>query len=631
MVADLNLDGDPNKLAPSIVFSSFFGPHGRIATLRIVDGRTCEEQFALGDPEDPDDADRPEAGSQFAIGDLNGDVPEGGRPEIVGMHRLPGPLNEWAPNGTQPIAWEITGTPGTLELRTLWKARVCGGVNDEAPIKAFQFAAPVLADLNDDGSPEIVIGQLVLDSSGCVLNEDVRTADDPQAAVVSGQGTMADVDLDGSLELVTHEGIYEWNAGSWVLEDYASAWTAAVKKGGRVALADLGHYSALDGRPATDPFPEIIVVSQEVPGYEPRSTGAIRAFTLTGDILFSRELPFNDPCDDTDCFGGHGGPPTASDFDGDGQVEFAASGNVFYTVFDPDCLSGGVPSERPGGQCAQSSENIPPAGQRDGVLWAVPSQDFSSSATGSSVFDFNGDGKSEVMYRDEVQLRVLDGATGDLVYQHAVTSGTGSEYPVVADVDGDFASELVVVGREGLFVLREPEDRWVSSRPIWNQHDYSVTHVNDDATIPRTSDWVNNWEVEGLNNYRQNAQGRLGATALADLTVELDDLGSLCDADAERTQLSARVCNRGTNPVSDGALVTFRAQSSDGEDAGSICSVTTETLLDVGDCTKVTCEGEWGKTDNVIVDVDPEGEIADCHPGNNMGSGSQTLCEVVVR
>src|SRR5690606_27875615 len=53
-------------------------------------------------------------------------------------------------------------------------------------------------------------------------------------------------------------------------------------------------------------------------------------------------------------------------------------------------------------------------------------------------------------------------------------------------------------GRYGLVVLRDRLDRWASSRPLWNQHAYSVTNVNDDATIPSTSQWLPNYTQPGL-------------------------------------------------------------------------------------------------------------------------------------
>ena len=50
-------------------------------------------------------------------------------------------------------------------------------------------------------------------------------------------------------------------------------------------------------------------------------------------------------------------------------------------------------------------------------------------------------------------------------------------------------------------------DRWVRTRPIWNQHTYHITNINDDGTIPAVED--DNWlspAGDPFNNYRQNVQ-----------------------------------------------------------------------------------------------------------------------------
>lgn len=102
IVADLNLDLDKNKLQPSVILTTWAqvnGPDGgseRIGVLRVFDGRTCAEQMRIGGPDDPDvEQNRPAYGTQWAVGDLDGDVGAGntGHPEIVGMHRTTGTIS----------------------------------------------------------------------------------------------------------------------------------------------------------------------------------------------------------------------------------------------------------------------------------------------------------------------------------------------------------------------------------------------------------------------------------------------------------------------------------------------------------------------------------------------------------
>ncbi|MEL6759744.1 MAG: hypothetical protein AAFP04_05015 [Myxococcota bacterium] len=80
-----------------------------------------------------------------------------------------------------------------------------------------------------------------------------------------------------------------------------------------------------------------------------------------------------------------------------------------------------------------------------GALWMRTSQDISSAATGTSVFDFQGDGKAEVLYGDECFFRVYNGENGNLIFERPNSHRTATEYPLVVDVDGDAQSEILVV------------------------------------------------------------------------------------------------------------------------------------------------------------------------------------------
>ena len=120
---------------------------------------------------------------------------------------------------------------------------------------------------------------------------------------------------------------------------------------------------------------------------------------------------------------------------------------------------------------------------------------------------------------------------------------------------------------------------------------------------------------------------------IADLTVVLDQIGDLCQGQSGTRDLHAKVCNRGTNPVQDGATVRFVEvpKGATGGDGGipagkTLCEVSTSKLLKPGDCEVVTCSGDLSGQGDVYVVVDPEHKVADCHPGNNDGAGSLALC-----
>jgi len=355
--------------------------------------------------------------------------------------------------------------------------------------------------------------------------------------------------------------------------------------------------------------------------------------TPSGRIVFG---PYDLPAESGQV-AGRGGPPTIGDFDGDGRREFAVAGGSRYTVFDLDC-------DLPSGTGA-GCDRV--AGLPRGVLWSRPSQDFSSNVTGSSVFDFDADGIAEVVYGDECFLRIYRGTDGEVLFSQAASSGTGYEYPVIADVDGDFNSEIVVamtmgvscpamdpifsgsssfVQGQGIVVFRDAMDRWAASRPIWNQHAYHVTHVTDQGAIPRTSSWVPNYSTPELNNFRMNAQGDLERTGAADLTVALAD--DVCGA-MGATNLRANVCNRGTNPVPDGARVVFYEGDPDAG-ASIACETSLPRLLDVGECSSVSCSYTVpDDAPDIVVVVDPDGEVFECRDGNKRGVIPAVFCGLI--
>jgi len=345
------------------------------------------------------------------------------------------------------------------------------------------------------------------------------------------------------------------------------------------------------------------------------STGMARVQTLEGTVVFGPvALPG----------GGTGGPPTIADFDGDGRREFASAGGTQYVVFDFDCLAGGDPVKC-GGQAPGT-----------GILWTQPSQDASSNVTGSSVFDFDYDGKAEAVYADECFLRVYDGTTGKVIYSVARSSGTTYENPVIVDADGDFHTEIVSAVNDyagalgcpatdslfpaaafqqnhGIVVLRDAQERWAASRPVWNQHAYAVTHVGDHGEIPKTSAVALNWKDPKLNDFRQNVQGDLEALGQPDLTAGGDVGAVKCQGTI--ATIEARVCNRGTLPMVSGTEVTFYDGSAQGPE---LCTAQIPVALGVSQCTVVSCQADLaGKMHDIYVLVDPKGQTLECHEMNN--------------
>ncbi len=578
LVVDFDFDDDPSTLRPSIVFTTTGG--GGDEVLRVIDGATCALQHVV--------TPGAQNASNVALGDLDGD----GRAEIV------------ANVGGTAKAYAYDVAAGAFAER--WSAATCAGGTRTAHAGAgAQGYSPSIHDLDDDGVPEVLIGGTVYGADGCV-----RATAAGGALAFDRFPVVADVDEDGAPEIVSSHGVFSFDAaaGALVPEPYFAGYTG----GGTfrfAAVGDLGDYplAAFGGADRA----EIVIVGD----------AQILIQDLEGTVLFSASLP-----------SGRGGPPTIADFDGDGRAEVAAAAHTAYTVFDLDCLAGGD-AARCGGM-----------GRTDGILWALMVDEHSSGVTGSSVFDFDGDGRAEVVYHDECFLRIFSGVDAEVFFSFPRSSLTWFEMPVIADVDGDFHTEIVVgaytyTGRcpatdpfypsasftpnHGVYVLRDELDRWAASRPVWNQHAYSVTHVGDRGQIPRTRDVVTNHREPTLNNFRQNVQGDLEALGIADLTASVRGVTPLGCRDGMAT-VRANVCNRGRLPLGGGLVVALREGALDGPE---FCRTTIAAPIGTGECVEISCTTTAPETAvDIYVVPDPDDVIDECHESNSWGRLENVVC-----
>ncbi len=388
-------------------------------------------------------------------------------------------------------------------------------------------ATPAIADIDDDGEPEIVTLFEYFDPEGppdqllygTAIRLKAFEADGTykweatqgghfESAYVRRSASVAlhDLDADGDVEIVLGTEVYDhdgnllwdkWRPGSG---QGKTSFAVDLDLDGDMEVVAQNSVYHHDGTPIFDFDPGISVVSMphvanldEDP--EPEllfaTTDGLFLVEFDGTIAWGPVTPNGIPADSLNTW--HR-PASVHDFDGDGRSEFALSSASEFCVFR-------------GPEMAD-------------VLWCQTVDD-SSGAAGSTAFDFLGDGVAEAIYADEFKLRVYDGADGTLLLEQDRCSQTFTEYPVVADVDDDGSAEIVVVSnncpgqggdptRPALQVFGEAESRWIQARRIWNQHAYYVTNVNEDGTIPREPE--PNWPT--LNTFRTNAQIEGGSVCI---------------------------------------------------------------------------------------------------------------------
>lgn len=513
----------------------------------------------------------------IAAADFDGDR----IPEIVGVSRVEGSPTPTAPN--QPLMFSATGT-------IIARGRLADG--SAARVMLASGGAPTIADLDLDGTPEILFGAMAFRSDLTLYwsrEPASGVSEGSNGGYVGGIATVADIDGDGRPEVIVGRNAYE--------DDGTPKWTAHTATG-----------PITDGYPAianfdADAQPEVVLVTRGTVYLVDGMSGEVQWGPIT--------IPSGTPAlggDDN-----RGGPPTVADFDGDGQPEIGVAGARRYVVLDP---MGATP-----------------------ILWQTTTQDVSSNATGSSVFDFEGDGAAEVVYGDERNLHVYRGSDGMSLLELPSLSATIHEYPVIADVDADGRAEIIAVAnctscteqQRGLFVYGDRNNRWVRTRRVWNQHAYHVTNVTTDyGTVPMVEE--NNWTRPGLNNYRQNVQGE-GVFNAADLRViAIEAVLSNCPSTAT---LRARVQNAGNLGVPSGILVTFRqGMSTTGRVLGTVATMTellpgASTLVEIDD---VALDGAPPFAFNATVDADGSGvgAIVECLEDNNTAAIGNVSCELVL-
>lgn len=500
VVGDLDGDGMPEIVVAMedkfIEIPNAFGVTGELVALRS-DGSVAWTAA---------DADIG-SGSSPAIADLDGD----GVPEIVAVRTVVAhSAFECDAGDYRVVAWNNEGTE-------IWESPPFQGGDFD------QSTSLSVADMDGDGDPEIIAGRVILHSDGSVRGVGTHghgsygMVEIGKMSVCEGAVSgVADLDLDGTMEVVVGDAIYD--------PDGKDLWSSASAEDGMISIANLDP----------DPEGEFVAITHNT----------VLARDTDGELLW--------------------GPVKigTGDYDGDGQPD----GNIAAPAGIQDLDGDGLPEI----VTAAGSEIV--ALHYNGTeLWRVHDlgsgrfvQDL-SGATGASFFDFEGDGEVEVVYIDEKQLVALNGRTGALKFwSDKHSSNTLFDYPTIADIDADGHADILVanVGAFGGYALtafRDATNSWAPARTVLNQHQYSITNIYDDLTVP--TDTAPNFER--FNSWH-SAVDRDPSNPLED-DLEAELLG-MCsdDCDAGAFHIVGRVLNRSPNDFPAGIPLTLYAEEPSG-------------------------------------------------------------------
>lgn len=364
-----------------------------------------------------------------AIADLDGD----GVPEIL-VTNSAGHVMALSPSGA--VLWE--GTAEVFDPVGWYQIDPTPPLENTLRARFVTFSAVSVADLDGDGSPEILVGMSVLDAHGNLLFQDPTQGAEfglltPFADI---RPVAADLDGDGKLEVLFGHVGYRADGSELFQLPITPGWS---------------HVGDFFG----DGQSEVLVTSAE----------GLTLVSSTGQLLWGPVRPPDDAMPSVPFGWIH--PAAIVDVDGDGLPEALVNTNERRMVLRIEAS----------GPTVLRSEPIPTNG------WNLP------ESSGSTTFDFRGAGPDWLAY-DALGLTLFDGMGPASLSELTVTVGDSPFFPVVADVDDDGSADMLLLrsycgncAPVDVVAYEDAQRRPSPARRIWNQWNYVAGAFREDAKL----------------------------------------------------------------------------------------------------------------------------------------------------
>ena len=565
-----DMDGEPDEM-PEIVTMKAMNYHASdVNAIYILNGTDGSLKYH------PNTLRYHNRNKGLAVGDVDSD----GRPEffyVTAADEATGNATkiacyEYNPAGVNPSG---SGT-GTFDLQwTSNQTVTCGlSVTDQPYTEDFTVS---LADFNYDGVPEIYVGN------------DIFNAQTGTKIATGGANSIGSWNAG---EFTTSYHVMAVSVAVDVLPDAACADCSGLElvAGNQVYSVNIGTGTMTVQRTAANSLPDgnTAIVDYDLDGDLDAvitSNDASSSFLYIWDLQTTAQIGNTHTVANTSTLFYHPiNTPIIADFDGDNRPEIGVCGNLVFQVVE-DHLT-----------------NISGTG---GTLWSITTSD-NSGQTGASVFDFNGDGTAEVVYRDESNLRVISGSTGSNLATFPCGSGTGGEYPVIADIDNDDETEIVCncssspgSSNATAYTTAFKSDNfpWVATRSVWNQYAYFNVNINDDLTIPQqqqTHHTVGNpalGTTGTLNTFLKQVSpldksgNRLFPSP--DLTTSTVVDGDLCVSNST-VALNITLSNNGQSTAPSGVPISIYETDPETTNATLLATITTNSSISDGNSITVS-------------------------------------------
>ena len=237
-------------------------------------------------------------------------------------------------------------------------------------------------------------------------------------------------------------------------------------------------------------------------------------------------------------------------------------------------------------------------------FWLKSTSDL-SGATTLTAFDFNQDGSVEIVYRDQSDMRIIDGNTGNNISVFPCLAPTAVEYPAIADLDRDGQADIIASSstydvnhdkHAKMVVFHSPASTvWAPARHVWNQHAYNVVNVNNDLTVPAVNFNPSTTFTDPSGVVRRPFNNFLQQATTLDQYgrpfMSLANLASTNDTSVtygnNSVSFSFTFCNNGGQTLESPFSITYYANSYHGP---IIRTETVNSSLPVGNCTSITAQ-----------------------------------------
>lgn len=302
--------------------------------------------------------------------------------------------------------------------------------------------AIAIADLDADGSPEILAPEHVLTADGELLWAP------PEPPLANSVPVAVDLDLDGDLEVLFGGSVYAHD-GELLIELQQPG---GQKNSGMAAIANFD----------ADEFPEIYIQSNKHRIFE------------------------HDGTPKAECNGGNSHPVAIDDLDGDGLAEILSAHASWFralTIVDDECET----------LWSRKLEDLDPtaSGTAFDLLADGRAEAIYADLEQVRLFDYQGQVITQIP-------RTARSSDANPVVVDADNDGAAELVLVGSEPIG---GDAIAGERPSVLLIQNVDDAFAPTRRIWNQHAYHGTNIREDARVPaeQSPHWMD------ANGFRTNS------------------------------------------------------------------------------------------------------------------------------